>query len=110
MIMGNDGREIIVTTPDELHRVVVAALHSVMTAPDFVMPSKKRLLSAKDIAEQFGIAKRTLEHWRKIGTGPEYTTVGGRVLYDRVGFEKFIRSGWVRPMDTPLKKQGRSRL
>ena len=73
------------------------------------MPSKKRLLSAKDITEQFGIAKRTLEHWRKLGTGPEYTTVGGRVMYDRAGFEKFITAGWVRPMDTPLKKRGQPR-
>ena len=97
--MEKTGQGIIVITPDELHRLIVAALHSVLAAPDFLMPSKKRLLSAKDITEQFGIAKRTLEHWRKLGTGPEYTTVGGRVLYDRKSFEKFIRSGWVRPVD-----------
>lgn len=74
------------------------------------MPSKKRLLAAKDILEQYGIAKRTLEYWRKLGTGPEYTTVGGRVLYDRLSFEKFIATGWVRPTDSlPKIQKGRSR-
>jgi len=38
--MEKKGQEIIVTTPDELHRVIVAALHSVLAAPGFLMPSK----------------------------------------------------------------------
>ena len=74
------------------------------------MPSKKRLLSVKEIAEEFGIAKRTLEYWRQLGTGPEYTMVGGKVMYARIDFEKFVAEGRVRPADKlPNMKRGRPR-
>jgi hypothetical protein len=59
---GNRRKEtIILTVPKKLSRVVAEALHSVLAAPGFLMPSKKRLLSAKGIREEFGIAGRTLE-------------------------------------------------
>jgi predicted site-specific integrase-resolvase len=97
--MEMEGKTIILTTPQELSRVVVEALHSALTAPGFLMPSKKRLLSAKDIAAEFGIAKRTLEHWRAEGTGPAYTMVGGRIFYERAKMEAYIAAGRVRPAD-----------
>jgi predicted site-specific integrase-resolvase len=108
--MGTEGQTIIITTPQELSRIVAEALHSVLAAPGFLMPSKRRLLSAREIADEFGISKRTLEHWRSLGTGPEYTTVGGRVMYDRVAFENFIAEGSVRPADKlPKPSVGRPR-
>ncbi|MDR3363274.1 MAG: hypothetical protein LBO64_10635, partial [Desulfovibrio sp.] len=79
-----EGKTIILTTPKELSRVVVEALHSVLAAPGLLMPSKKRLLSAKEIGQEFGISRRTLESWRSQGIGPEYTIVGGRTMYNRV--------------------------
>jgi predicted site-specific integrase-resolvase len=102
--MEMEGKTIILTTPQELNRVVVEALHSVLTAPGFLMPPKKRLLSAKEIREEFGIARRTLESWRSQGIGPEYSIVGGRAMYERVAFEKFIAAGSVKPIPR-LKKQ-----
>ncbi|MDR1685995.1 MAG: hypothetical protein LBR82_06090 [Desulfovibrio sp.] len=65
------------------------ALHSVLAAPLALISSKKRLLSAKEIQEEFGISKLTLETWRSQGIGPEYTIVGGWAMYDRVAFENF---------------------
>ncbi|MDR2161533.1 MAG: helix-turn-helix domain-containing protein [Desulfovibrio sp.] len=99
-----EGKTIILTTPKELSMVVVEALHSVLDAPGFLMPSKKRLLSAKEIGQEFGISRRTLESWRSRGIGPEYTIVGGRAMYDRVAFEKFVAAGSVKPIQR-MKKQ-----
>jgi predicted site-specific integrase-resolvase len=99
-----EGKTIILTTPKELSRVVVEALHSVLAAPGVLMPSKKLLLSAKEIQEEFSISRRTLEVWRSQGIGPEYTIVGGRAMYDRVAFEKFVAAGRVKPISR-LKKQ-----
>jgi hypothetical protein len=56
-----EGKTIILTTPKELNRVVVEAPHSVLAVPGFLMPSKKRLLSAKEIHGEFGISRCTLE-------------------------------------------------
>jgi hypothetical protein len=56
-----EGKTIILTTPKELSRVVAEALHSVLATPGLLISSKKRLLSAKEIGEEFGIARRTLE-------------------------------------------------
>jgi hypothetical protein len=78
--MGTEGQTVIVTTPDELSRVIVMALLSVMDTRRLVpAPRERKLLSARDMEQEYGIPKRTLEHWRAEGIGPEYTTVGGRI-------------------------------
>jgi hypothetical protein len=59
--MEMEGKTIIRTTPQELSRIVGEALHSVLAAPGFFMPAQKRLLSAKEIREEFAISRRTLE-------------------------------------------------
>jgi hypothetical protein len=59
--MKMEGKTIILTTPQKLSQVVVEAPHSVLAASEFLMPSKKQRLSGKEIREEFGIARRTLE-------------------------------------------------
>ena len=102
--MEMEGRTIILTTPQELSRIVSETLQSILAAPNFLAPSKRRFLTVKEIGNEFGIAKRTLEYWRKLGTGPEYTTIGGRVMYDRLAFEKYVADGTVRPADQLFPK------
>jgi hypothetical protein len=94
-----EGNTIIVTTPDMLELVVTKTMRSALESSEFVQHHGKRLLSGSEVAKEYGIAKRTLEHWRNAGTGPEYTTVGGRVVYERARLEKYIAAGRVRPMD-----------
>ena len=98
--METEGQTIIVTTPKELTQIVATAMRSVLENPG-MPPAKrgKKLLSARDIEQEYGIAKRTLEHWRSEGTGPEYTTVGGRIYYERARMEDYIAAGRVRPVD-----------
>jgi hypothetical protein len=102
--MEMEGKTIILTTPQELSRIVREALHSILSAPGFLMPSKRRLLSAKEILDEFGISRRTLEEWRRQGIGPEYSMVGGRAMYERAAFEKFIAAGSVKPISRQYGK------
>jgi hypothetical protein len=94
-----EDRAIIVTSPGELAQIVTEAMRDALESPELLRQQGKRLLSGREVEKEYGIAKRTLEHWRNEGTGPEYTTVGGRVLYERTLLEKFIAAGRVRPID-----------
>ena len=49
------------------------------------------LMSTRDVARVLGIAVRTLEHWRNIGTGPTYSKIGRAVRYSRGALEQFIQ-------------------
>jgi hypothetical protein len=89
---------VIVTTEDVLERVVAGAVRSALESYELPQHSGKRLLSAREVSEEYGIGKRTLELWRHEGTGPEYTTVGGRIMYERAMMEKYLKAGRVRPM------------
>lgn len=90
---------IIVTTPEELARIVVAAMRSILEEFRRVVPSEKaqgkKLLDAKDVEAEFGIGKRMLERWRAEGLGPQYTTVGRRIFYERSILEGFFANGRV---------------
>ena len=85
-----EDKVVIVTTEDVLERVVTKVMRSALESPESFLQPGKRLLSGKEVEKEYGIAKRTLEHWRNEGTGPEYTTVGGRVMYERARLEKYI--------------------
>jgi hypothetical protein len=93
-----EDRPITLTTPDDLERIVMKAMCSVLESHGFFKYNGKRLLSGREVEKEYGIAKRTLEHWRAEGSGPEYTTVGGRIMYERSRLEKFIAAGRVRPV------------
>lgn len=38
-------------------------------------------LNQKQLADYWGISRRTLERWRAIGWGPLFLKIGGRVVY-----------------------------
>lgn len=38
-------------------------------------------MSPRQLASRWNIAEKTLERWRKLGSGPMYLKLGGRVLY-----------------------------
>lgn len=86
--------QVIVTTPDELQRLVVDAVSTV--AQTIVPPiPRKKLLSSKDVEKEYGIKERLLENWRCQGVGPTYTNVGRSVYYERDLLEQYIASGRV---------------
>ena len=55
----------------------------------------RKLISPKEIEEEFGINRRLLQIWRQQGIGPAFSNFGRKVFYDRVGFEKFVASGQI---------------
>lgn len=91
--MGTEGRELVVISPEELTNIIITAVNSVLSKSERIASKRKKMLSPQDIQQEYGINKRTLEHWRLQGIGPAYTNFGRRVFYDRVVFEKFIAAG-----------------
>jgi hypothetical protein len=98
-----EAQSIIFMSPEELSRLIVNAVRDGMAALP-VGVGKKRLLTPLDVEKEIGLQRRTLEHWRTEGTGPEYTTVGGRIFYERTLLDEFITAGRIRPLDRLLKK------
>jgi hypothetical protein len=92
-----EDQPIIVTTQAALARIVEEAMRSALKSPEIFEHGGKRLLSGKEVEKEYGIGKRTLEQWRAEGAGPEYSNVGGRIMYERSKLEKFIAAGRVRP-------------
>ena len=39
------------------------------------------LISPRQLASRWNLSEKTLERWRKLGSGPLYLKLGGRVLY-----------------------------
>lgn len=91
--MGTEERELVVISPEKLTKIIVTAVNSVLCKSDQIGSKGKKMLSPQDIQQEYGINKRTLEHWRLQGIGPAYTNFGRRVFYDRSVFEKFIAAG-----------------
>ncbi|MDR2488667.1 MAG: hypothetical protein LBD42_04145 [Desulfovibrio sp.] len=101
--METEGHAVIVTTPEDLTRIVVSALRTVLeTSGDrpqqgqkVSTPQRKKLLTPQMVEDEYGIQKRSLQLWRSAGTGPAYTMVGGRIFYERVRLDEYIASGRV---------------
>jgi len=51
---------------------------------------KKMGLNQKEVAELLGVSASTLEARRKDGTGIEYVTMGGRIIYTKVKIAEFL--------------------
>jgi predicted site-specific integrase-resolvase len=49
-------------------------------------------LAEADLAERWGLSRRTLQRWRQNGTGPSWFRVGRKILYRRDDIEYFERS------------------
>jgi len=104
-----DRRKIYVLEPGSRSRSVHDLLLEVATAIDGVLnvvvhvtdPSggektvatrKARVkLKETDVSEEYNIPVRTLQEWRRRGTGPAYEKVGTSVYYDRTEVEQFFR-------------------
>jgi len=54
------------------------------------MNTAKKFLSAREVADTYGIAYQTLANWRVQGRGPEYTTAGRRVRYEAEKVDRWL--------------------
>ena len=57
------------------------------------------LLSIQEAAKVLGVAVRTLRHYKYVGTGPAWTKIGGRVMYDPRNLEAYIKRNTQNPED-----------
>lgn len=53
---------------------------------------KETYLSAAQVAEALDITTRTLEHWRRNGSGPPFKRFANRVLYKREDVKRWFES------------------
>jgi hypothetical protein len=86
-------------SPEDLSEMIISAvragLRETSPAPEKGGKRNKKMLSPKDIEDEYGITSRLLMYWRQMGMGPAYTNFGKRVFYDRATFEKFVAAGQV---------------
>ncbi len=87
--------QIAVMTQEQIQAIVRQAIQQVLPAVEAKRPGKK-LLSGKEVEEEYGISERNLERWRGEGIGPQYTTIGRRVFYERAVLDAYIEAGRVR--------------
>jgi predicted DNA-binding transcriptional regulator AlpA len=50
------------------------------------------VLTPDEISTSYKISKRTLENWRRKGSGPPWIRLGRQVRYPRSGFEAWINA------------------
>ena len=48
-------------------------------------------LTQPELAARFRVSPRTLERWRWLKTGPNYTKLGGRIVYALTDVETYER-------------------
>ena len=53
--------------------------------PDLFPLGPESLLSQRQLADILGVSCRTIEGWRRDGTGPEYCRINGRLVRYRLG-------------------------
>ncbi|MCL1985813.1 MAG: hypothetical protein FWG59_05135 [Betaproteobacteria bacterium] len=82
-------------TPEQIAAIVDKTTERALAAVQTMKPGRK-LLSSKEVEEEYGILERNLERWRHLSIGPQYTTIGRRVYYERVILDAFIEAGRVR--------------
>ena len=97
--MKKEGHSVTVSTPEDylanlITKAVSAGLKEVIGNIQAASPRRK-LLTPKDIQEEFGVHARVLQYWRTMGIGPAYTSAGKRVYYERPVFEAFLAAGRV---------------
>lgn len=94
---------VVTVSPDDLFELIRSAVRSILRDAPSIQEDgsgrtgakRRKLISPKEIEEEFGINRRLLQLWRQEGIGPAYTNFGRKVFYDRVGFEKFVASGQI---------------
>lgn len=50
----------------------------------------RRRLAERAAADYLGLSVRTLQAWRRKGTGPEYLKMNGAIRYETDALDKFI--------------------
>lgn len=53
--------------------------------------SYRRFITTKELSEIWGIPESTLRYWRGAEIGPPYVKLGGRIKYDLVDVEHYVR-------------------
>ena len=87
--------QIVVLTPEQVQALVEQTTERALLAVREKKPGKK-LLSGKEVEKEYGISERNLERWRAEGIGPQYTTIGRRIFYERALLEDYIEAGRVK--------------
>jgi predicted site-specific integrase-resolvase len=58
-------------------------------------------LNQTEVAQRWSVSHRTLERWRRIGQGPRFLKVGGKVVYRIEDIEAYeveqLRTSTLRP-------------
>jgi Helix-turn-helix domain len=57
--------------------------------PEF---KSRRLLSTRELSAIWGVPESTLRYWRCAEVGPPYVKLGGRIKYDLVDVELYVRA------------------
>lgn len=87
--------QIAIMSPEEIQALVDQITERALAVFREKKPGKK-LLSGKDVEREYGIAERNLERWRAEGIGPQYTTIGRRIFYERMIMDAYIEAGRVK--------------
>jgi hypothetical protein len=53
---------------------------------------RRQLVSTKELSEIWGVPESTLRYWRCAEIGPTYVKLGGRIKYDLVDVERYVRA------------------
>lgn len=80
-------------TLEQVQDAVRAVIREVVPAQN--LPGKKRILCPREVEKEYGFGVRQLERWRAEGIGPQYTTVGRLIFYERAVLDEYIASGRV---------------
>lgn len=90
--------EIIVLTPRQLERIVSEAVaRGIEKVQPLLLKAANEYISKDEVAVRFGIGKRTLDDWRRKGTGPAYYEKGSLLLYRVDDVVKFLSEFRVDP-------------
>ncbi len=59
-----------------------------------MMQDHRKYMTAREVAEQFRFAEKTLANWRALGQGPKFVKLGARLVrYRREDVEAFLADG-----------------
>ena len=47
-------------------------------------------LNERQTAEYLGVSERTLQRWRRVGTGPRFATLNHLIRYSRAEIDRYV--------------------
>ena len=91
-------QEIIILTPRQLERIVADGVaRGIENVKPLLLKAANEYMSKDEVSVRFGIGKRTLDDWRRKGTGPAYYEKGSLLLYRVDDVVKFLSEFRVDP-------------